>query len=245
MKEKNENSIKKEELLKKLKIKDKQKRIARQNDIENVKVMVRKYENEKIKEYKNNLPNILKEKNERLVEEAKTMMTKIGNSNLPLEPVIMRILNKELAGMGSQPMYNARELAIVFEYYQDMITELILAGVPFIPSRQNFAAFAGISANTFDSSYLKSNDLEKAKIAGAIEDYFIECSWSAAKRNKLNSYAVEKYNKIKGIGGGYVEPKVNLEIKQSNISIDSPEAMKEKLDELKKNLLNGDIDNSI
>ena len=189
---------------------------------------------------------MLKAKNERLVKEAKEMMEKVGDNKLPLEPVIMRILNKELAGMGTQPIYNARELAIVFEYYQDMVSELILAGVPFIPSRQNFSAFAGMSAGTFDNSYLKSKDLEKAKIAGAIEDYFIECSWSGAKQNKLNSYAVEKYNKLKGIGGGYVEPKVNLEIKQSNISIDSPEAMKEKLDELKKNLLIGDdIDNNI
>lgn len=245
MEEKTKIPREERESTKALRIRDKQKKIDRQNDIENVNIMVRRLENEKIKEYKNNLPNVLKQKNERLVKEAKELISKIDNPKLPVEPVIMRVLNKELAGMGQQPIYTARELSIVFEYYQDMVADLIIAGVPFIPSRQNFAAFAGISAGTFDNSYLKSNDLEKAKIAGAIEDYFIECSWSGAKQNKLNSYAVEKYNKLKGIGGGYIEPKVSLEIKQSNISLDSPEAMKEKLEELKKNLLNDDIDSSI
>lgn len=217
---------------------EKQKTIENQNDRVQANIVIRQVENEKIKKFKENLPQVLKEKNERLVKEASLLLEKTGDKKVPLEPVIMRVLNRELAGMGQQPIYTARELAIVFEYYQDMVTELIIAGVPFLPSRQNFAAFAGINANTFDMSYLKSNDLEKRKIAAAIEDYFIECNWSGAKQNKLNSYAVEKYNKIQGIGGGYIEPKINLELKQSNISIDSPEAMKEKLEELKKNLLN-------
>lgn len=227
------------ETYKKLREKEKQETIDNQNDIVAANVLIRQVESKKIQEYKDNLPNVLQEKNEKMILEIRKIITTLGDdSKISLEPVIMRLLNRELAGMGQQPIYNARELAIVFEYYQDMVQNLIINGIPFIPSRQNFAAFAGINASTFDAGYLKSNDLEKSKIAQTIEDYFIECNWSGAKRNKLNSYAVEKYNKLQGIGGGYIEPKVNLEIKQSNISIDSPEAMKEKLEELKKNLLN-------
>lgn len=230
------------EAYKKLREKGKQEIIDNQNEIVAANVLIRQVENKKIQEYKDNLPNVLQAKNDRMLLEVKKILSTLEDSSkITLEPVVMRLLNRELAGMGQQPIYNARELAIVFEYYQDMVQNLILNGIQFIPSRQNFAAFAGINASTFDASYLKSNDLEKAKIAQAIEDYFIECNWSGAKRNKLNSYAVEKYNKLQGIGGGYIEPKINLEIKQSNISIDSPEAMKEKLEELKKNLLN--IDN--
>lgn len=229
----------KTESYKKNKLKEKQQIIDNQNDIVEANILIRQVENKKIQEYKENLPNVLQQKNDNMILEIKKIITTLGDdSKISLEPVVMRLLNRELAGMGQQPIYNARELAIVFEYYQDMVQNLIINGIPFIPSRQNFAAFAGINANTFGESYLKSNDMEKAKIAASIEDYFIECNWSGAKRNKLNSYAVEKYNKLQGIGGGYIEPKVNLEIKQSNISIDSPEAMKEKLEELKKNLLN-------
>lgn len=230
------------EAYKKLRKKEKQETIDNQNDIVAANVLIRQVESKKIQEYKDNLPNVLQAKNDRMLLEIKKLASSLGNDSKisALEPVIMRLLNRELAGMGQQPVYNARELSIVFDYYQDMVQNLILSGIPFIPSRQNFSAFAGINASTFDAGYLKSNDLEKAKIAQTIEDYFIECNWSGAKRNKLNSYAVEKYNKLQGIGGGYIEPKINLEIKQSNISIDSPEAMKEKLEELKKNLLNLD-----
>ena len=231
------------ESYKELRKRDKQKVINNQNEMVEANILIRQAESQKIQEYKANLPQFLKEKNEKIMEEVKKILAAMEEKpKFPMEPVVMRLLNRELAGMGQQPIYTARELSIVFEAYQDMVQDLLLQGVPFIPSRQNFSAFAGINAGTFESSYLKSNDLEKAKIAATIEDYFIECSWSGAKQNKLNSYAVEKYNKLRGIGGGYVEPKVNLEIKQSNISIDSPEAMQQKIEELKKSLL--DIDNN-
>lgn len=212
--------------------------IIAQDEARETKILIRQVESKKIQQYKENLPKVLQEKNEEIVSEIKELVESMPeNKKVPLEPIVMRLLKKQLSGMGQQPIYDARELAIVFEYYQQMVQDLLLQGISILPSRQNFAAFAGISANTFDTSYLKSNDLEKRKVASSIEDYFIECSWSGAKQNKLNSYAVEKYSKLQGIGGGYIEPKVSLELKQNNITLDSPEAMAEKLEELRKNLL--------
>lgn len=213
------------------KVVDNQKLIAQSN------VLIRQAEAQKIKEYKENLPNVLKEKNEQIFNDVKDIIEKSGDSSkLALEPIIMGLLNRNLSGVGLQPIYTTRELGIVFEYYKKMITDLAMQGINVIPSRQNFSSFAGINTRTFENAYLRSNDMEKSQMSQTIEDYFIECSWSGAKRNKLNSYAVEKYNKIQGIGGGYVEPKINVELSNKTITLESPEIMKEKLEELKKNL---------
>lgn len=203
-----------------------------------ISALYRQQENEIINKYKENLPAFLDNRMVEIKEDVLKLAEKIKEEDLNsnMEPVIMKIISKPFRGLGTEPIYTTRELAIVFEYYQDMVAEMVLNNIKFIPSRQNFCAFCGINSNTYESGYFNSNDIEKNALCHRIEDYFLEANWSGAKNNKLNSYAVEKYHKIRGIGGGYVEPKVTLDFKQTSITIDSPEGMEAKLEEMKKTL---------
>lgn len=232
------NKIKTSEVIGDLKKDNKEKIINNQKTNIEIASLYRSQENAILNKYKENLPQFLSDRQEQIKQDVIALAEKVKSDDLKtnLEPVIMQIISKPFRGLGAEPMYTTREIAIMFEYYQDMVTEMTLNNIKFIPSRQNFCAFIGINSGTFDISYLNSKDLEKNALCHRIEDYFIEVNWSGAKNNKLNSYAVEKYNKIRGIGGGYVEPKVTLDFKQSSITIDSPEGMQSKLEDFKKSL---------
>ena len=220
--------------LEKVHKKDKIDIIKRQSIEQDIKVLIRQETNKFLKEYKNNLNPFLEKRKQDLANKIMLLAQKEISSSIPIEPIIMKMIKKPFARTMSEPIYDTWELKLVFDYYQDMVEEIILNGIPFIPSRQNFSAFAGISSASFDYAYLKSNDLEKQKVAQSIEDYFIETNWSGAKRNKLNSYAVEKYNKLQGVGGGYIEPKVAIGINQSSILVGNADELKSKLLDIKE-----------
>lgn len=201
-----------------------------------------------VTKYKENLESYLQNKLETVAEEAQNYIAKLEikdkkevkdfndvetgvvlkAKNHLLTPIIMRAMTKDFTGIYTEPIYAARELAIIFEYYQEMIYQLNSKGILFPPTKQNFAAFAGITSTTYDS-YLKSADKNKATIMQKIEDYIIENSWTGAMTDKLNPYIVERRSKMRGIGGGYTEakPELNINIKQEQIG--TPENMMENL----------------
>lgn len=174
-------------------------------------------------EYKNNLRDYL-EKKKQYIAEIIVENTK-DELNLPL---VMRALGRDFACVVGQPEYSAQELAIVFEYYQDVLAE-INKKHKLPPTRQNFCAFCGITTSTYDT-YLQSNDLNKKLVMQRIEDYIIENNWTLATKGTLNAYAVEKRTKIKGIGGGYTEAREDININQRTLEIKSADEMKKMLD---------------
>lgn len=211
-------------------------------EIENAVEIVKDYNNHLLSEYKENLLSHLENKKIQIAEDIQNYIenmpkkedkddknSKKTKKHLSM-PVITKVLGIDFAGVYGEPLYSAPEMAMIFEYYKDVIADINMKGVLLPPTRQNFCIFAGISTSTYEA-YLKSVDINKQSIMQKIEDYMIENMWSEGLIGTLNPYLVEKKTKLKGIGGGYSEAKsdININVVQNNIG--TPENM---LDDLNK-----------
>lgn len=81
--------------------------------------------------------------------------------------------------------YTGKELAIVFDYYKEMV-DMINKHTLFIPSIKNFCAFAGFSSSTY-KSYQQSPDDEKREVMAMIDDYISDMLLDASKMRKTDA----------------------------------------------------------
>lgn len=216
------------------------KQVKEDSELKQAAIMTRKeYSEHLLNEYMLNLDAHLENKKARLAEEIeKYLISKPEHKHLPTA-IITRMLSKDFVGMTREPLYSAVELSLVFDYYQDFISEINMQGVKFPPSKQNFCMFAGITSSTY-SSYLNHQDIDKKTVAQRIEDYINEVNWTAAQNEEQNVYAVEKRTKLKGVGGGYSEAKEDTNINITN-QIKSADNMQDLINKLQaQGLLNGE-----
>lgn len=209
--------------------------------------LIKNYENNLIQKYIEKLPEYLEKRKEYIAFEIEKYIDDIKIKNddgkvigskkhLPTA-VITQMLGRDFSGSSGEPVYSAKELALVFEYYQEVISKINISGIVYPPTRQNFCMFSGISTSTF-SSYLISNDNNKRYVSQKIEDYIIENSWTSAMTDKLNSYAVDKRTRLRNIGGGYAESKIDLHLHEHKEQIGTPDNLIEKLGQYISNMPN-------
>ncbi len=91
------------------------------------------------------------------------------------------ISQKNIIGMS--PKYSNTELAIVFDYYKQFITEINKIQY-FLPTKKNFCSFAGISSNIYDR-YKQSDDSERREIMQIIDDYITDLQFTAAQNGEI------------------------------------------------------------
>ena len=207
------------------------KEVAKKSELQKAAILTQtQYSESLLNRYIENLPSVLENKKERLTAEIQAYIENRPEKKHIPAAIITQMLGKDFSKMIGEPMYSATELSMVFEYYQEFISELNMNGVKFPPTRQNFCMFSGITTSTY-TSYLNSNDTNKKIITQRIEDYINEVNWTAAQNDEQNAYTVEKRAKIKGIGGGYTEAKEDTNINITS-QVKSPNNMQELLDKL-------------
>lgn len=142
------------------------------------KLKLVKSKDEIMEKYKENLPEHLEEKLAEISEKLATTEEMKGMALLEINEII-RAKNF----FGSSPKYSADELAIIFAYYRQAMAE-INKYTKYIPSKENFCAFAGIATTTYNS-YLFGADEEKADIMVQIDDYIKETMLTLAQLGEI------------------------------------------------------------
>lgn len=106
-----------------------------------------------------NLDKIVAKRKEELVEEIKKFYIENEDKAALYSPyVISSYFFKSINPMASQePKYTAEKLAIVWELYQEILTEVNMKIGELLPSLSNFCKFAGITLRTF-KGYKNSPD---------------------------------------------------------------------------------------
>ncbi len=115
------------------------------------------------------------------------------------------ISEKNLVGLS--PKYNNTELAILFNYYKEFIQK-INEKTTYLPSKQNFCSFAGISTQTYDK-YKQSDDADRREIMQQIEDYITDIMLTSAQNGNIKEISTLFRAKAEH---GYVEAQAPIVI---------------------------------
>lgn len=129
-------------------------------------------------EYKKKLPNLLETRIEALSKELHN-----GNPNSKLSELEINFLLRQGGKITKNFKYTAAELEIIFDYYQEAMTEINKKQI-FPPTKKNFCAFAGISSSTYDT-YLRSPDDAKREVMLMIDDYITDTTLTLAQNGKI------------------------------------------------------------
>lgn len=161
------------------------------------------------KEYQDNLKEHLENRLLGLTDKLKDM--KGSPSIIELKTII-----SEKSLMGATPKYTNTELAILFDYYKEFIQE-INKKTKYLPSKQNFCSFAGISTRTYDA-YRQSNDAERRDIIQQIEDYITDIMLTSAQTGEVKEVTTMFRTKTEH---GYIEASAPIVIEhKSDVNID-------------------------
>lgn len=80
--------------------------------------------------------------------------------------------------------YNAEELAIIFECYQEIMTEINKKQV-FQPTIKNFCSFCGISSALYHQWQKDVDNADRREVMQQIDDYITDVSLSLAQQGKI------------------------------------------------------------
>lgn len=175
------------------------------------------YVNSKI----DNLEEIAKEKRDKLADELteykenilETKRTKDGEEyQVPnLNPlVIQSYFFKSINPIGSrEPEYNAEKLAIVFELYMDILTNVNIYIGEFIPNISSFCTFAGITTSTFNN-YKRSADIDMRTICEKINDYCFNSNVSLAQKGNVSEKSTIYRMKVEQDKSEKAEPQIHI-----------------------------------
>ena len=132
-----------------------------------------------MEEYKNDLPRLM---DERLGELTKILEEKSRGKLTTLEiNSVIRTTN----WYGNSPTYTAEEMSIVYESYLKFITE-VNKKVTYLPTKQNYCGFAGITTYQYDN-YLSLGNDNMREVMQRIEDYITDTSLSMAQAKAIDN----------------------------------------------------------
>ena len=146
-----------------------------------------------------------------------------SKTHLTIVEIDKIIRGKTLIGTN---LYSAEELAIVFDYYRDFISE-INTTIKYIPSKKNFCAFAKMSSTTYDS-YLINGDAQRIEVMRMIDDYITDISLTLAQNREIDNVTTIYRSKAEH---GMVEATAPIIIKHEETP--NLAAIKEQLEALK------------
>lgn len=168
-----------------------------------------------------NLKEIVEEKKKELEdkliryseENRTTKYTKKGEAyEIPnLNPIIIQnYFFKSINPIGNrEPEYNAEKLAIIFELYSDIVSEINSKIGDFIPNISSFCLFAGITTQTF-KNYKRSTDLDLRTIYEKINDYCFNSNLTLAQSGKLSEKSTIYRMKVEEDKSEKSEPQIHI-----------------------------------
>lgn len=132
-----------------------------------------------MEEYKNDLPRLM---DERLGELTKVLEEKSKGKLTALEiNSVIRTTN----WYGRSPAYTAEELNVVYESYLKFMNAVNQKST-YLPTKQNFCGFAGITTTQYDK-YLTSGNDDMREAIQRIEDFITDTSLSMAQAKTIDN----------------------------------------------------------
>lgn len=193
----------------------------RKERIFNEGLKVKEAKRELIEEYKKDLPTILQEGIQELVDELSKMEEVKGLTTMQITELIRP--KKTRVNF----LYTADEMRLMFDYYRKMIVE-INKFTKYPPSRENFCAFASFSSATY-SKYLNSDDEEMQEIMLLIDDYIKDSMLTSAQLKEIDNITTMFRGKAEH---GMVEAQTPIVIEHTS-NLDKDKILRQ-LDSLKK-----------
>lgn len=160
---------------------------------------IRNVKNEIFEKSKAQLPELVKEKVDKIVEEITTISKEIEEAQVfeqtkygqkldyidygLTEARIAPILASRTANFFVSATYSADELYIIYQEFIRMIAE-INKKIKYLPTKKKFCMFAGISTETYNT-YLQSPDEDKRNVVRAIDDYISDTNLSSAQKGDI------------------------------------------------------------
>lgn len=136
-----------------------------------------------------------------------------------------------------EPMYNAEKLAIVWDLYCEIVTEINMKIGDFMPNISSFCIFAGITTNTF-KRYNKSADVDMVTICEKINDYCFDSNITMAQRGVVAEKSTIYRMKVEEDRGEKAAPQIHLHGNDLNMDIVKDRLKElEEFNELKKNAI--------
>lgn len=157
--------------------------VKKQENINRDKMTIRQVEAKLFEEEKKNLPQLLDEKINEIVNVLEAELDEMsGLKSARIHQLISRQTYQVNQGFVG---YSAKELYIVFNAYKDLVDKINRHHL-FVPSIKNFCSFAGFSSITY-KNYLQSPDEEKRNVAQMIDDYISDMLLDASKMRKTDA----------------------------------------------------------
>ena len=171
------------------------------------------------KEYQDNLKEIMEQKMFDLVYKLKHM-----EEGQTLSVIELKSLLSQKNTVGLSPKYSTTELAILFDYYKQFIQE-INKKTPYIPTKEDFCSFAGISTTVYNN-WKQSEDVERREIMQKIDDYLVDIHLSMAQRGDIREIstifrAKSEFGMVEAQAPQRVEYGVTADMKQILANIDA------------------------
>lgn len=171
------------------------------------------------KEYQDNLKEVMEQKMFDLAYKLKHMEEGKNLSVIKLKSLLSQ---KNIIGIS--PKYTTTELAILFEYYKRFIEE-INEKTPYIPTKEDFCSFAGVSTVTYNN-WKQSDDAERREIMQKIDDYLVDIHLSMAQRGDIREIstifrAKSEFGMVEAQAPQRVEYGVTADMKQILANIDA------------------------
>lgn len=197
-----------------------------QKKIENQMVKTKKIEDvreakkEILAKYKENLPQMLKERIEKIAFDIGQMKGINGLTTVE----IYEILRGDTASYGRLNSYTPEELDIIFEAYRKALVE-INRKTSMIPTKENFCAFAGISVATYNKWLSDIVDEDKTEVMNMIDDYIKENQITAAQLGEVKEIstifrAKASHNMVESAAPQLVVHKTEVDLEKINGMID-------------------------
>ena len=131
-----------------------------------------------IQEYKDNLKNELEQRLNDLSE-------KIQEKNKNLTRLQIDAYLRHRGANGNSPLYSPEELAILLDYYQEMIIK-VNEKAYYLPTKKQFCSFCGISSTQYNN-WIRSEDPERAEIMQKIDDYITDTMLTSAQNKEIDN----------------------------------------------------------
>ena len=176
------------------------------------------------KEYQDNLKEVMEQKMFDLADKLKHIEE--GKS---LSVIELKSLLSQKNTIGLSPKYSTTELAILFDYYKQFIQK-INEKTPYIPTKEDFCSFAGVSTVTYNN-WKQSDDVERREIMQKIDDYLVDIHLSMAQRGDIREIstifrAKSEFGMVEAQAPQVIKHEMENDIKQILANIDAINAGK-------------------
>lgn len=143
--------------------------------------LIRKSQEEIFEKYRKDLPEVLHKRMEEISEQIATqIMLSNSEKREPISPSIVYEWIKSPIFAPARSRYSAEDIQIILDNYTSMIAE-INKNWTYVPTRENFCAFCGISIYQYNLWLRDTDHLERLNAMSQVELYIVDMQQSMAQ----------------------------------------------------------------